>query len=186
MKKLYTLLIYCIVLSGCTPIAMTTPQITADFFTIKVGQTVTIKMTVPNKSVIGGNLNLTYVTEGFFYSPNPDAPQFNLAQPPAPYVPKSRNSGGGFVTESDAMLFPINSVVEIISPLANSTNVASRIVATKEAEIAQVVLSLKGKSVGNAVIRGAFVWSSIEYPQNFDRTPGNTNYDGTITIQVVP
>jgi hypothetical protein len=167
---------------GCTPAEnfFTKPSISIDVQTIKVGQTATITITAPTKAVTGGNLNLTFKDTGFIYSP-----KINQLpnDPPAPYLP---NSGTGIVIGSEPNFFPIDSDLEVILPLTGSDNVPQRVATVRVNDQSKVTFMIKGKTVGTAVLRGAFLTSSVEHPDIFDRLPVYPEFDGEITIQVVP
>ena len=170
-----------ICLFGCTPAGnfFTKPNMTADNLTIKVGQFVTINMTAPTRTVTGGDPDLTQVDSGFIYSP-----KLNQLpnDPPAPYLPKEI----GFFPMSEPSLFPIDSNLEVTTPIIGSDNVSSRVSTTRINDQSKVTFMVKGKSVGTAIIRGGFLNTTVQYPDRFKRTPGYPEYDGEITIQVIP
>ena len=169
-------------MTGCTPAGnfFTRPNMTADTLTIKVGQTLTINMFAPTRFVTGGNTDLTFVDTGFIYSPK----QNQLpTEPPAPYLTKET----GFFPGSEPNLFPVDADLEVILPITGNDNVPPRVHTIKEGDQSKVSFVLKGKTVGIAVLRGGFLTTAVQYPDRFQRTPaGYPEYDGEITIQVVP
>lgn len=77
-------------------------------------------------------------------------------------------------------------LIEVVSPITGNDNVPPRSPVVQEGDLSKTTFVIKGKSVGTAVVRGGFHSSSVEYPTAFLRTPLNPEYDGKITIQVVP
>jgi hypothetical protein len=164
------------ILTGCTPVANSTltPDMTASKLILKVGETATITMTAPTIAITGGNTNLTMVDTGFIYSPNPNQT--------APYLLDTNASLSGPGPE----IFPIALQLEVVLPVTGSDNVPPRVSVVKEGDLSKATFVVKGKSVGTALIRGGFLGSTVEDPTKFRRTPFVPNYDGTLTIQVVP
>ena len=184
MKKLYLFTINVVIsgiTTGCTPAGdfYVKPNMTANNQIIKVGQSTTITMTAPTIAVTGGNLNLTFVDTGFIYSPKINQ---SASDPLSPYFPDAV----GFVAGSEPSFFPIDTDLEVISPVTGSDNVPSRVTAVRENDLSKVIFIVKGKNVGTAVIKGGFLTSALENPNNFKRTPMRLDNDGEIILQVIP
>ena len=184
MKNLNFLIIFVAILVaivGCTPAGdfYVKPNLTSNNQIIKVGQSATITMTAPTIAVTGGNLNLTFVDTGFIYSPKINQ---SASDPLSPYFPDAV----GFVAGSEPSFFPIDTDLEVISPVADSDNVPSRVTAVRESDLSKVTFIVKGKNVGIAVIKGGFLTSALENPNNFKRTPMRLDNDGEIILQVIP
>jgi hypothetical protein len=159
---------------------MTQPLMTADTLTVKVGQTATVTMTAPNRIVVTNYPNQTAVYSAFIYSEKAGQPSSTTS---APYFPAV---GGGLQPGTEPSFFPVSSLLEVMSPVTGSSNVPPRSPVSQEGDLSKTTFVIKGKSVGTAVLRGGFHSSSVEYPTAFLRTPLNPEYDGKITIQVVP
>ncbi len=184
MKNLHLLTIGAAILVSFTACSaavnfFTKPNMTADSRVIKVGQTATITMTAPTKAITGGDPNLTHIYTGFFYSSN-------LNQlpggPPAPYLFGSK----GLYAGSEPTLFPIDADLEVVSPTTGSDNVPPKVAIVTVGEQSKITFTVKGKSVGTAILRGGFLSGTVEDPNFSSRLPVYSDYDGEITIQVVP
>jgi hypothetical protein len=181
MKKIS--LIICslaVSLIACTPGTDFTgkPSITTLNTQIKVGETTTITVTKAG-GVFQGNSNLTFKTQGFIYSPKVQ-PVSGL---PAPYAPLAE---GGFQADTLPSLFPVDSAVEITTPVTSSANIPVPIDTTVENNVVRAIFTIKGKSVGLVTIKAGFLVNSLEYSNNYVRIPAFPDFDGEITIQVVP
>ena len=170
-----------VIIVGCRLLESINPKptMTAASQTIKVGEVTTITMSAPTRSVTGGNTNLTRIDTGFIYSPKINQ---GTNEPIAPYLYEDSNLPPG----SGPLLFPIDSDLEILTPVTGSNNVPPTVAAVRIGDQSQATFTIKAKSVGFAVLRGGFLNTTVEFPDQFKRTPFVPAYDGEITIQVVP
>ena len=173
--------VFLVTIAGCTPAGNSTikPTMIATSQTIKVGKVITITISTLTTAVTGGNFNLTQVDTGFIYSPKINQ---GTNEPIAPYLYEDSNLPPG----SDPLLFPIDSDLEIVTPVTGSNNVPPTVAAVRIGDQSQATFTIKAKSVGFAVLRGGFLNTTVELPDQFKRTPFVPAYDGEITIQVVP
>jgi hypothetical protein len=172
-------------LMGCTPapdLNAVKPQLTSDKTSIKIGETATLMLTAPLKSIEIGNGVETPINFGFIYSP-----QSTVGTVVGPYEtsivgiqPTVLKPG------AEPSQFPILSFVEITSPITGTENIPEKVVITKEGNLAKATFAIRGKSVGTLKIRGAFTSSYVNFLQYFHRIPISGVYDGEVTIQVVP
>ncbi len=173
----------CVMLGSCIPASRPFPYISADNVIIKVGQMTKVRLSVRNENIYCCNENLDILAEGFFYSPNPNAPRTpSSGMELGPYIPSNEE----FTAESNPDFFPLDAKVEIVSASTTSPNVPQRIKVVKGAQTSQVVLEIKGRSPGQLVITGGFISYAIQYPKRFLRTAMATELDPRITIEVVP
>jgi hypothetical protein len=173
------------ILIACTPISIPTPELKSTPDAIKIGETASITLTLPTKQVVGGNTTLTYETTGFIYSPNPSAPSIGN-HPPAPYQTIFSPAPDAFLKGSEPSLFPVSNIVSIIDPATDTSNVPARVLVTQSGDLSQVRFTVRGERVGSAIIRGAFVFRALEYPDIYYRVPVNPRFEAEITLKVVP
>ena len=173
--------IFLFTIVGCTPAGNSTikPIITATSQTIKVGQVITITMSTLTIAVTGGNTNLTQIDTGFIYSPKINQ---GTNEPIAPYLYEDTVLPPG----SDPLLFPVDPDLEVVTPITGINNVPSTVSTVRIGDQSQVTFTIKGKSVGTAILRGGFLNTTVEFPNHFKRTPFLPEYDGLISIQIVP
>jgi hypothetical protein len=181
MKK--NILITClsvISLTACTTGTDFTgrPVMTTPKTQIKVGESITITVTKFG-GVFQGAKELTFKTQSFIYS----AKTQPSLETPAPYAPLAE---GGFRADTLPSLFPVKSEIEITTPTTSDDNVPIPIDTTVENNVVRAFFTIKGKSVGTITIKTGFLVNSLEYPNNYVRIPAFPDFDGEITIQVVP
>ena len=173
--------VFLVTIAGCTPAGNSTikPTMTAISQTIKVGQVITITMSTLTIAVTSGNFNLTPIDTGFIYSPKINQ---STNEPIAPYLYEDTVLPSG----SDPLLFPVDPDLEVITPITGINNVPSTVSTVRIGDQSQVTFTIKGKSVGTAILRGGFLNTTVEFPNHFKRTPFLPEYDGLISIQIVP
>jgi hypothetical protein len=188
IMKLKLLALACTILGiliACTPISIPTPELKSIPDTIKVGETATITLVLPTKQVIGGNTTFTYETTGFIYSPNSSAPSIGN-HPTAPYQTIFSPAPDAFLKGSEPALFPVSNIVSIINPVTDTSNVPARVLAMQSGELSQVRFTVRGERVGSAIIRGAFVFRALEYPEIYNRVPVNPRFEAEVILKVIP
>ena len=170
-----------VIIVGCRLLESINPKptMTAASQTIKVGEVTTITMSAPTRSVTGGNTNLTRIDTGFIYSPKINQ---GTNEPIAPYLYEDTVLPPG----SDPLLFPVDPDLEVVTPITGINNVPSTVSTVRIGDQSQVTFTIKGKSVGTAILRGGFLNTTVEFPNHFKRTPFLPEYDGLISIQIVP
>jgi hypothetical protein len=124
-----------------------------------------------------GSPDLTYIAKAFTYSPK------NTPLLLAPYGPLST---GGFEPSTLPELFPLASFIEVVIPISPNPSVPELQATTLVASLPQAVFTFKAVSVGTTVIRGGFLVNTLQYPNQYLRFPPLPEFDGKITIQVVP
>jgi hypothetical protein len=170
-----------IALAGCNLGTSSTskPNLSAAQSQISIGQSTTITMTLTGDAFRSDRTDLTQTITAFIYSPASDTPG---PYRPAPYVPLT----SGFDPQSDPKLFPVSVALEVVIPTTGANNVPPRIPVTIVNGVVKATFEVRGRSTGTVILRGAYVWSSVQFPEQFVRVPQYTDFDGEVTIQVVP
>jgi hypothetical protein len=180
MKHILTVVLLCILLSSCLGGngSVSRPSISASKAQIQVGESITITISLRGQP-LQSSPGYDPIEKAFIYSPNP----LEEVGYPAPYAPMPN---GGFDPKTDPSLFPIAPILEITTPTTPSSNVPPLVDIISENSQIKGVFVIKAKAIGSAKIKGGFLLTTLQYPNNYGRTPIIPSFDGEIIIQVVP